>query len=93
MIATGKLKAIFIEVSFPNDRPDQLLFGHLTPRLLMTEMRTLNELSGGLGDVPIVITHIKPGGQREETIKRELEKLNDLRLTFIFAEQAKPLEF
>ena len=93
VIATRKLRAIFIEVSFPNDQPDQLLFGHLTPRLLMTEMRTLNQLSGGLGEVPIVITHIKPAGKREETIKQELEELNDLHLTFIFAEQAKLLEF
>ena len=59
----------------------------------MTEMRTLNQLSGGLGEVPIVITHIKPAGKREETIKQELEELNDLHLTFIFAEQAKLLEF
>ena len=93
LVASGTLKALFIEVSFANDQPDQLLFGHLTPRLLMNEMRTLNQISGGLRELPIVITHMKPAGKREETIKQELEELNDLHLTFIFAEQAKLLEF
>jgi 3',5'-cyclic-nucleotide phosphodiesterase len=92
LIAAKKLRAIFIEVSFANDRPDQLLFGHLTPRLLMAEMKILSQLSGGLSDCPLVITHIKPGIRRD-TIKRELEQLNDLGLRFIFAEQAKLLEF
>ena len=93
LVASGKLKALFIEVSFANDQPDQLLFGHLTPRLLMSEMRILNQISGGLGELPIVIAHMKPAGKREETIKQELEELNDLQLKLIFAEQAKLLEF
>ena len=93
LVASGKLKALFIEVSFANDQPDQLLFGHLTPRLLMSEMRILNQISGGLGELPIVIAHMKPAGIREEIIKQELEELNDLRLKLIFAEQAKLLEF
>jgi cAMP phosphodiesterase len=92
LIVTAKLKAIFIEVSFTNARPDQLLFGHLTPRLLMQEMKVLSELSGGLGDLPIVITHIKPSVSREQ-IERELHESNDLQLNLIFAEQAKLLEF
>ena len=92
LIAAGKLKAIFIEVSFANAQPDQLLFGHLNPRLLMKEMKILSQLSGGLRDLPVVITHIKPFANREE-IKRELHESNDLHLKLIFAEQAKVLEF
>jgi cAMP phosphodiesterase len=93
LIVSGKLKAIFIEVSFTNGQPDQLLFGHLTPRLLMNEMKILSQFSGGLREFPIVIMHMKPTANREEIIKRELHELNDLRLKLIFAEQAKLLEF
>ncbi len=46
LIVSGKLKAIFIEVSFTNAQPDQLLFGHLTPRLLMNEMKILSQFPG-----------------------------------------------
>jgi cAMP phosphodiesterase len=92
LVAAGKIKAILVEVSFANGRPDQLLFGHLTPRLLMDEMKRLNQLSGDLREVPLVITHIKPPTSREQ-IKRELEELNNLKLTIILAEQAKLLEF
>jgi cAMP phosphodiesterase len=93
LIVSGKLKAIFIEVSFTNAQPDQLLFGHLTPRLLMNEMKILSQFSGELREFPIVIMHMKPTANREEIIKRELHELNDLRLKLIFAEQAELLEF
>jgi cAMP phosphodiesterase len=92
LIAAGKLKAIFIEVSFTNAQPDTLLFGHLTPRLLMNEMKTLSQLSGGLGGLPIVITHMKPSADRRQIMK-ELRELNDLHLKLIFAKQAELLEF
>ena len=93
LIVSGKLKAIFIEVSFTNAQPDQLLFGHLTPRLLMNEMKILSQFSGGLRKFPIVIMHMKPSGNREEIIKEELHELNDLQLKLIFGEQASLLEF
>jgi cAMP phosphodiesterase len=38
LIKERKLKAIMIEVSFPDEQPDKILFGHLTPRWLMKEM-------------------------------------------------------
>jgi cAMP phosphodiesterase len=91
LISAGKLQAMLIEVSFANARPEQLLFGHLTPRLLITEMRTLSRLCGGLRGFPLVITHIKPPVSREK-IKRELDEANDLGLRIILAEQAKLLE-
>ncbi len=46
LVKARKLKAIFIEVSFPNAQPDKSLFGHLTPRLLMQEMRDLGSIAG-----------------------------------------------
>ena len=93
LIAAGKVKAIFVEVSFGNARPEQLLFGHLTPRLLMDEMRKLSQLCGeGLKRCPLVITHVKPDSPLNE-IKRQLDQLNELGLKLIFAKQAQLLEF
>ena len=93
LIAAGKVKAILVEVSFANARPEQLLFGHLTPRLLMNEMKKLSQLSGdGLKQCPLVIKHVKPDSPRHE-IERELDQVNELGLKLIFAEQAKLLEF
>lgn len=94
LIRSHKLKAIFIEVSFPDAQPSNLLFGHLTPTLLMKELRLLNADAGvGLKDVNIVITHMKPGDQKEETIKREVISMNDMGFKLIFPEQGKRLEF
>jgi 3',5'-cyclic-nucleotide phosphodiesterase len=95
LIGAGKLKAIFIEVSFPSEQPDKGLFGHLTPRWLMTEMQDLEQSAGAgkLRGLPIVVTHIKPGGDQEEDIRRELTGNNPLQLQLIFPEQGKRLDF
>lgn len=91
----GRLKAIFIEVSFPSGQPDKALFGHLTPRLLMQEMTNLGKLAGegALKGLPVVITHRKPSGNQEEVIKKELLSGNDLGLKLVFPEQGRRLEF
>jgi cAMP phosphodiesterase len=95
LLRTGKLKAIFIEVSFPSGQPDGSLFGHLTPRWLMSEMKVLARLTGpdALKDLPVVITHIKPVGNQEELIRQQLIADNPLQLKLIFPEQGKRLEF
>jgi len=95
LIKEKKLKAIFIEVSFDNAQPDKLLFGHLTPRLLMLEMNGLRNLTGAaaLRDFPVVITHQKPGGNRENLIKNQLRQLNTGKLRLVFPVQGRPLFF
>jgi cAMP phosphodiesterase len=96
LIKSKKLKAIFIEVSFTNAQPDHLLFGHLTPRHLMTELSNLSGLTGVevLKDLPVVITHIKPAPDREKTIMDELQTLNHtLKVKLILPQQAVMLEF
>lgn len=95
MIKSKRLKAIFIEVSFANEQPAHLLFGHLTPSLLMKEMNALNELSGNdsLKEVSIVITHMKPAGTREATIKEQLQRANAIGLKLVFPTQARLMEF
>ncbi|WP_333802179.1 3',5'-cyclic-nucleotide phosphodiesterase, partial [Sphingobacterium multivorum] len=38
LIKNKQLNSILIEVSFPNNQPENLLFGHLTPNLLLEEL-------------------------------------------------------
>jgi cAMP phosphodiesterase len=95
LIKDGRLKAIFIEVSFPNEQSNKQLFGHLTPKLLMHEMHRLAELTGepSLKGLPVAITHIKPNGNNEEKIKKQLDETNTLGLKLVFPRQAVALHF
>ena len=90
LITSKKLKGIFIEVSFPNQQPVKQLFGHLTPNLLMQEMEKLSLLTGKrlLKNVKVLITHIKPAGNYEAAIRKQLLKANKLQLQLIFPQQA-----
>lgn len=94
LIRQYKLKGIFIEVSFPNEQPDNLLFGHLTPRLLMNEMKVLNQLCGGgnaIARLPVIITHMKPVDNNVEKITQQLKTQNLFNLKLIFPEQGKKI--
>lgn len=94
LVKTGKLKAIMIEVSFPNSQPDKSLFGHLTPRLLMSEMGELSKLSGAsLKGLNVVVTHLKPPKKNITQIKAELKASNKLQLNLIYPQQGKALLF
>jgi len=89
LIQNKQLKGIFIEVSFPNDQQDSDLFGHLTPKHLMTELNKLEEFAGkgSLQDFKIIITHLKPPAKNIQKIKKELRKENNLNVQFIFPNQ------
>lgn len=87
-----RLKAIVIEASYTSDRPDNLLFGHLTPRYVLEELRTLDKLAGGnaLKDLPVLVSHIKYSLTKEQPQKQilqELEAGNDVGVRFLTAEQ------
>ncbi|MEL1253962.1 3',5'-cyclic-nucleotide phosphodiesterase [Flavobacterium sp. DGU38] len=94
LVQNKKLKGIFIEVSFPNEQPDQFLFGHLTPKYLMDELHELEKLAGkdSLNGFKIVVTHLKPPAKNIVKIKEQLKIQNDLGLKFIFPEQGKSFE-
>ncbi|CAF1209613.1 unnamed protein product [Didymodactylos carnosus] len=90
IIKEKKLKGIFIEVSYPNEQPDNALFGHLTPKWLMKEMSVLNTLVGNkklLRECKIIIVHIKPTANDVKKIREQLKKANKLRLNIIFPQQ------
>src|SRR3954469_16297178 len=93
-----KLKAILIESSYTSDRPDAQLFGHLTPKWLMTSLRELDGLAGGgaLKDLPVVITHIKYSLTREQPqarIRAELAAENDLGVRILLPDQGSRWHF
>ena len=94
LIQSKQLKGIFIEGSFPNEQPDQFLFGHLTPNYLMKELHVLEELSGkgSLESFKIIVTHLKPPAKNIKIIKEQLKMQNDLGLKLIFPEQGKHFE-
>ncbi len=95
LIRDKKLKGIFIEVSFANEQKDNLLFGHLTPQLLMSELNVLSSFCGkeALKNFPIMITHMKPLNDREQIIRKQLVQLNSLNVKLFFPEQGKLLDF
>ena len=94
LIKTKQLKGILIEVSFPNEQPDQFLFGHLTANHLMKELHNLEELAGkdSLKGFKIIITHLKPPTKNIAKIKEQLKAQNDLGLKIIYPEQGKRIE-
>ena len=88
LIKNHQLKAIFLEVSFPDEIPDKSLFGHLTPRLFMKEMDILNSFSNGnLIHTQIFITHMKPCSDCEERIKKQIQAENHLNLNLLYPVQ------
>jgi cAMP phosphodiesterase len=95
LIKEKKLKAIMIEVSFADEQPDKTLFGHLTPRWLMTELDALEKLSGqgSLKGFNIVVTHVKPPQSSIDRLKKQLAAENKLQLNLIYPQQGKALNF
>ena len=93
LIKTGKLKAIMIETSFPDEQPDKTLFGHLTPHWVMAEMNELSALTGpgALKNFDLIITHVKPPQVNIDKIKEQLKAQNTLHFNLIFPEQGTPI--
>lgn len=93
LISAGELKAIFLEVSFPNEQPDKQLFGHLTPKLFYNEMSKLEALTNekAFKKVSFIITHTKPPRETAKKVKQQLVSANVKGLKLIFPEQGKRL--
>lgn len=64
-IAHGQLKAVLIECSYDDSQADNVLFGHLNPRHLFSELQTLAEL---------VRVRKVEDGQKRHGRKRRLHK-------------------
>ncbi|CAF0771628.1 unnamed protein product [Adineta steineri] len=90
LVVADQLKAIFIEVSYPSERPDNLLFGHLTPKWLLKELNILNSYHS-IEKVKIIVTHIKPEKGAREKIIEQLKNNNDQHFNFIFPQQGEAI--
>ncbi len=74
--ATPKLKALLMEVSFPNSEQEvATLSGHHTPRTLLRDLKKLERPQ----DLPTLLYHMKPVFQAE--LERECAKLKGVDLT------------
>ncbi|WP_073231807.1 MBL fold metallo-hydrolase [Pedobacter caeni] len=93
LVNSGQLKAIFLEVSFPNEQPENQLFGHLTPKLFFKELQQLQKLTDATAfkKLSFIITHRKPPIYKEERIKKQLKAANELNLKLIFPQQGRML--
>jgi 3',5'-cyclic-nucleotide phosphodiesterase len=102
LIRDNRLQGIFIETSYPDGRPDELLFSHLTPSWVITAFRKLSVMVDAqnprqaLRGLKVIITHIKPDLSARitprEVIEKQLHEQNDLGLELIFAEQGRRYE-
>jgi len=103
LVRARSLRAILIEASFPSDRADAKLYGHLTPRWINEELGVLAALVepsvpvDALRGLPVVITHVKPSLERGESprsrIERELRASNPYDVRFVLAKQGERLRF
>ncbi|MGO8994614.1 MAG: MBL fold metallo-hydrolase [Polyangiaceae bacterium] len=76
--ATPKLKAMLMEVSFPNDEQRvATLSGHHTPKTLMADLKKFEKMK----DLPFLLYHIKPSFQ--DKTERELARLKGVNLTVL----------
>lgn len=97
-IKQHRLKGMIIETSFANGTPDSQLFGHLTPALLLGELKNLEQYAGGEGalkGLKVIVSHIKPsltaGVEPRAEIAHQLEQGNTLGVNFIFMQQGDSL--
>jgi 3',5'-cyclic-nucleotide phosphodiesterase len=103
LIREKKINAIMIECSYPNEQPENMLYGHLNPSLLTKELNQLakkvneRDAQNVLKDLKIIISHIKPSVNSDinmtNTIKYQLENANNLNVNYIFPEQGERIEF
>lgn len=94
LIKDNSLKAILIEASFDNSRKNELLFGHLTPKLLNEELQVLAKKAEqkDLSGLKVIITHLKPDGDQVDKIKKQYERHNPMNVEFIYPEQGKKIQ-
>ena len=75
---TPKLKAMLMEVSFPNDQQKvATLSGHHTPRTLSAELKKLEIVK----DLPFLLYHIKPSFQTQ--VEKEVARIKGVNLTVL----------
>lgn len=103
LVREKKLRGIFLEISYPNGRKDEELFGHLTPAWMLTELGSLAKAvdpqnpKKALRGLKVVVTHVKPsleeGANPRAVIASELKAGNDLGVQFVLPEPGQRIDF
>jgi 3',5'-cyclic-nucleotide phosphodiesterase len=103
LVRQGRLRGMFVEISYPDPRDRAHLYGHLTPGWLMQELHQLAALvnphhpTDALRGVTVFVSHIKPTLQRAQParsqIMQQVAALNELGLRFVFPEQGDRIVF
>lgn len=103
LLREGTLRGMFLEIAYLSDRPNHLLFGHLTPFWLMEEMQILAKIVNpenpgeALRNLRLVVTHVKPVFRNVPSIRHQVEKelwqRNDLGIQFIIPYQGHRMDF
>lgn len=100
LVQQHSLKGVIIECSYDNRQPDDQLYGHLKPKLLLAELQNLEKYSGGEGSLkglPVVISHIKPSlkvvAEQASLIQQQLQQNNALGVKFMFMQQGEYAHF
>jgi 3',5'-cyclic-nucleotide phosphodiesterase len=98
LIQQHKMKAIFMEISFPNKQNNQQLYGHLKPHLMEEELKKLSECVNAknpdqaLYGIPLFITHIKPDFKKKNKtpgiIEKEIQMMNTFGAETIIIKQS-----
>jgi 3',5'-cyclic-nucleotide phosphodiesterase len=103
LVRRGILRGLFVEISYPDPRAPNQLYGHLTPRWLMAELQRLAVVvdaqrpTEAVRRLTVIIGHIKPTLQRgrsaREQIMQQVHELNTLGVRFLFPEQGDRIVF
>ena len=99
LIKKQQLRVIYMEASYPDEQPDDQLFGHLTPVWIMRAFHKLammvdpDNKSQALRNLTVIIGHIKPdeflnkGRPIRSIVRDQLKEHNDLGIRFILPRQ------
>lgn len=103
IIRDGKMSAIFMECSYPDEQPETKLYGHLNPKLFFAELEKLAHITDienykeALKGIPVIVTGIKPGwkegGDNQYLIYKQLLLKNKLGVKILIPEQGQLIEF
>ena len=69
-IVSGLLKAIFLECSFDDSQPDELLFGHLNPRHFVAELSVLADKVHTLRTASSPPSHLAPAAYSDAPTRK-----------------------
>ena len=74
---TERIKAVFLETSFPNAMNElAIMSGHLTPEMMNEELKKLNST-----DIPIHLYHLKPNFL--DVLKDEIASIDDFHISIL----------